>query len=325
MSASTPQRLTTLGYHSFAHNPPTLHSNQHNRGVNFGSNPPAIGNNEYALQMLGLNNYSSSTSSQHIATTVDVHSIVPIQMEISGVVPWSPDSPSSRNPVSHDSPHNSPTSRDLGAWSGVSHTAVERAYWSPHASRTFGPISHNSLMSSQYNGMTGSDTHSVIPMMANPNAVSWTPGNLRTAISHSPSQNVLYLHDIGGMNPSFQLPPAQSELPINQPSPLLCRWVHNNAPCEYKGTLENLKRHWHNSHLPGCQGVEIRCQWEWCEYHKRGHPSINVMLRSSMWRHISEVHLMHRRENQLRCSLAYRDFDKSHGYNSPDFLQQHYY
>ncbi|KAG2107440.1 uncharacterized protein F5147DRAFT_697300, partial [Suillus discolor] len=340
------------------------------------------------VRRLGPNDHSSSASSQHIATTSDIHAVIPM-MANSNVVLWTSDSPSSRNAILHGSPHNSPTPHDLGGAGSrtSSHPATGRVYLSPRSFPIPGPIGHTLPMSSQCSmttsdmhsvvpmmenpnaasgswapnnlraaashgwsgesqfvpylhelggarsgapshlaiesdysspqalpmpmpraightlpvysqcGMTTSDTLSVIPMMANPNAVSRTPNNLRTAVSRGPSQSVSCIHNLGGVNSGFQLPPspAQSELPINQPSLLLCRWVYNNSPCRYEGTLEDFKHHWYDDHLPEFPGAMIQCQWEHCNYHGRGDRLMNDMRRSFVWRHISEVHLMHRR------------------------------
>ncbi|KAG1749539.1 hypothetical protein EDB19DRAFT_146804 [Suillus lakei] len=235
----------------------------------------------------------TSVSSQRSMTASDAHSIVRMMANPNAA---SRTLDNLKTAVSHGCSQSVPYLHGLGgARSGTtSYPAMGRVYLSSHAFPTSGPVGHTSPVSSQ-RGMTASDTHNVVPMMANPNAVSWTPGNLRTAVSQGPSQCVPYLHDIGGGRSISQLPSTQSETPINQPSPLLCWWVHNNARCGHEGTLEDLKQHWHDSHLPECPGAMIQCQWECCDYHKRGNPSINVMLRSSVWRHISEVHLMHRR------------------------------
>ncbi|KAG1806229.1 hypothetical protein EV424DRAFT_1428274 [Suillus variegatus] len=387
MSASTPQRSTTLGNYSFAHNPPTPHSNQHNTDASFGSSPPVMGGSKCASQMLGPNDHSSSASSQHILTTSDsMRAVVPMMAD-TNVVLWMPNSPSSRNAILHGSPYNSPTPHDLGGAGSrtSSHPATGRVYLSPRSFPIPGPIGHTLPMCSQCS-MTTSDMHSVVPMMENPNAASWipnnlgaaaslgwpgvsqfvpylhelggarsgapshlaigsdysspqalqmpgpightlpepsqcgmtasdihsvvhmttnsnavsrTPNNLRTSVSLGPSQSVSCVHDLEGVHSGFRLLPssAQSELPIKQLSLLLCRWVHNNAPCGYDGTLEDLKQHWYDDHLPGFPGAMIQCQWERCNYHRRGDRLMNVMRRCSVWRHISEVHLMYRRNS----------------------------
>lgn len=358
MSASTPQKTTTLGNYSysFAHNSPTPHSNQHNTDASFSSSPPVMRGSKYTSQMLDPNDHSSSVSSQHIATTSDIiHAVVPMMENLN--VLWMSDSPSSRNAILHGSPYNSLTPHDLGGAGSrtSSHPATGRVYLPPHSFPIPEPIGYTLSVSSQWN-MTTSDTHSVVPMMENPNAASWAPNNLRAAASHDwfgELQCVPYLHELGGarsgapshpaigsdysflqalpmsgpigptlpessqcgMTPSdihsvvhmttnynavSRLPPspAQSELPINQPSLLICRWVDNNAPCGYEGTLEDLNHHWYDDHLPGFRGAMIRCQWERCNYHRqRGDRSLNVMRRNSVWRHISEVHLMYRRNH----------------------------
>ncbi|KAG2132829.1 uncharacterized protein EDB93DRAFT_893227 [Suillus bovinus] len=240
---------------------------------------PGIGGaywSPHAFQMLGLIGHTSPVSLQRSMTASCTHSVVPMMANSNSVSFWEPDN--HKTGASDDRSHCRSYLHDVGgASSGVlSHTSMERVYLPPHAFPMPGPIGHTSLVSSQC-GMTASNTHSVVSMMANPNAVSWTPCN----ISHGTSQSVP--------------PPVQSELTTNQPSLYLCRWVYNNAPCGYDGTLEDLKQHWYHNHLPKCPGVSIPCQWEHCNYHKRGHPSNNKMVRCSVWRHISEVHLKRRR------------------------------
>ncbi|KAG2049464.1 hypothetical protein BDR06DRAFT_961416, partial [Suillus hirtellus] len=248
--------------------------------------------------MSGPIDHALHMPSQYNMATSDTRSIVPM-MENSNTASWAP--------------NNLRTVASYG-WSGESqcvpylyeledvrsgapsHPAIGGDYLSLQALPMPEPIDHNSPVYSQC-GMTTSDALYVVPMMANPNAVSWTPDNLRTAISHGPSQSVSCVHDLIGVNFGSQLPssPAQSELQINQPSPLLCRWVHDDTPCGYEGTLEDLRQHWYDDHLPEFPGAMIQCQWERCDYHRRGDRLMNVMRRSSVWRHISEVHLMHRR------------------------------
>ncbi|KAG1854810.1 hypothetical protein DFJ58DRAFT_841292 [Suillus subalutaceus] len=272
MSASTPQNSTTLDNYDFAHNPPIPQSNQHNRGVSSFS-PSALTS---AFRMLDPNTHSSSVSSQHIATTSDVHAVIPAQManpkqpiEQKCCPAWFPayftnlrlrsygkgllvsaciPNAETNRPhfarvlaMRHDhlgcvfrrtydgKPHSYNTS-SAALWTpdnpgpAVSHGPSQSVpYLHDLEGTSLRPIGHTLLASSQ-RGMTASDMHSAVPMMANPNAVSWTPGNLRTAVSHDPSQSVRYhLHDLGGISASFQLPPAQSGLPMSQPSPLLCR------------------------------------------------------------------------------------------------------
>ncbi|KAG2107998.1 uncharacterized protein F5147DRAFT_696105, partial [Suillus discolor] len=235
--------------------------------------------------------------------TSDTHSVVPMMENPNSAASWAPNN--LRAAASYDwfgELQCVPYLHELGgARSGApSHPAIGSDYSFPQALPTPGPIGYTLPESSQCGGMTASDIHSVVHMTTNSNAVSRTPNNLRSIVSRGPSQSMSCVHDLGGVNSGFRLPPspAQSELPINQPSLLICRWVHNNAPCGYDGTLEDLKQHWYDYHLPGFRGAMIRCQWERCNYHRqRGDRSMNVMRRSSVWRHISEIHLMHRRNS----------------------------
>ncbi|KAG1900061.1 uncharacterized protein F5891DRAFT_1189149 [Suillus fuscotomentosus] len=199
MSASMPQRSTTFGNYSFAHNPPTPHSNQHNTDASFGSSPPAMGGSKCASQMLGPNDHSSSASSQRIATMSDsMRAVVPMMAD-TNVFLWMSDSPSSRNAILHSgSPYNSPTPHDLG---GPEPPVIQRREGSTYLHvHSQWPIGHTLPMSSQCN-MTTSNTHSVVPMMENPNAASWAPNNLGAAASlgwPGESQFVPYLHELGG-------------------------------------------------------------------------------------------------------------------------------
>ncbi|KAG1726260.1 uncharacterized protein EDB91DRAFT_1254402 [Suillus paluster] len=76
-------------------------------------------------------------------------------------------------------------------------------------------------------------------------------------------------------------------------SPLLlsCRWLRDDVPCEFAGTLEELKVHCKTAHFSGPPNAQIECRWEACEYHKRDDPAVRVMRRGCMWRHTREVHL----------------------------------
>ncbi|KAG1878819.1 hypothetical protein F4604DRAFT_1754273 [Suillus subluteus] len=82
--------------------------------------------------------------------------------------------------------------------------------------------------------------------------------------------------------------------PLHSPSsPLLhsCRWLCDDASCEFTGTLDELKAHCKRSHFAGPPDAQIECRWEACTYHKRDDPTVHVMRRDCMWRHTYEVHL----------------------------------
>ncbi|KAG1829541.1 hypothetical protein DFJ58DRAFT_750677 [Suillus subalutaceus] len=77
-------------------------------------------------------------------------------------------------------------------------------------------------------------------------------------------------------------------------SPLLsCRWLNDDAVthCEFIGTLEELKTHCKAIHFTGPTVVKIECRWEGCDYYKRNDPTVRVMRRDTIWRHIYETHL----------------------------------
>ncbi|KAG1825053.1 hypothetical protein DFJ58DRAFT_385538 [Suillus subalutaceus] len=209
MSASTPQKSTALGNYSLRmmRQPPKATSTI------------AVSALRLVRRWEATNVHSKcwvQTTTVHLrpcntlrpTSDSDVHAVVHMHMMASpNIAPWASDSPSSRNAVSHGFPHNSPIPHDIGgAGSRTSgHPATGNVYMSSHAS-SLGPISHTSPMSSQCN-MTVSDMHSVVPMMANPNVALWTPGNFGTTVLLSPSQSVLYPHDLEGVNSSFQHPP----------------------------------------------------------------------------------------------------------------------
>lgn len=271
--------------HSSSHNSPT----PHDIGGTRTSSHSATGRvdlSPHAFSMPGSIGHASPTFRHHGMATSDVHSFVPMMAN--------PDTVSYGPLQSVPDRYNS---GDARSWAGM--------VYPPHGtSMAPGSIGHASP-TSRHHGMATSDMHSFVPMMANPDAASVpsTPDNLRTAVSYGPSQSVPYshgLHDLGVMNPKFHLQlTRQSELPITRPPSHLrvCKWVHNNACCGYEGTLEDLNQHWNDIHLPLCPGAVIKCKWENCRYRNRNRnkDSIRVMWRSSMWRHISEVHLRCRR------------------------------
>ncbi|KAG2076557.1 hypothetical protein BDR04DRAFT_1089710 [Suillus decipiens] len=78
---------------------------------------------------------------------------------------------------------------------------------------------------------------------------------------------------------------------ICPPPPFLCRWLHDDIVCGFTGTLGELRAHYRKSHFAGLPNALVECRWEACEYHKRDDPTIHVMRRECMWRHIREVHL----------------------------------
>ncbi|KAG2108000.1 uncharacterized protein F5147DRAFT_696122, partial [Suillus discolor] len=304
-SDSPPSRNVIL--HGSPHNSPIPHDLE-GAGSRTSSHPATerVYLSPCSFSMPGPIGHTLDMPSQYSMATSDTGSVVHIMENPNSTASWAPNNlmTAAMTAASYDWSGESqrmPYLHELGgARSGApSHPAIGSDYSSPQALQMPEPIRHTSPVYSQC-GMPTSDTLSVVPMMANPNAVSWTADNLRTTVSRGPSQSVSCVHDLGGANFGFQLPSslAQSELPRNQPSPLICRWVHDNAPCGYEGTLEDLKQHWYDDHLPGFRGAMIRCQWERCNYHRqRGDRSMNVMRRSSVWRHISEVHLMYRRNN----------------------------
>ncbi|KAG1836081.1 hypothetical protein DFJ58DRAFT_819666 [Suillus subalutaceus] len=71
----------------------------------------------------------------------------------------------------------------------------------------------------------------------------------------------------------------------NQPylTPLLllhsCRWLYDDAPCKFTGTLDELKAHCKRSHFAGPPDAQIECRWEACTYHRRDDPTVHVMRR----------------------------------------------
>ncbi|KAG2039012.1 hypothetical protein BDR03DRAFT_953384 [Suillus americanus] len=77
----------------------------------------------------------------------------------------------------------------------------------------------------------------------------------------------------------------------SHPFLLSCRWLYDDAPCEFIGTLDELKAHCKTSHFAGPPDAQIECHWEACTYHRRDDHTVHVMRRDCMWRHTCEVHL----------------------------------
>ncbi|KAG1734513.1 hypothetical protein EDB19DRAFT_1155066 [Suillus lakei] len=86
--------------------------------------------------------------------------------------------------------------------------------------------------------------------------------------------------------------PLQSHFPF---PPLHCRWLSDGIPCTFTGTLEELRVHCRASHFAGPKDAPIACQWEDCEYHRRGDRAVRVMRRDCVWRHTCEIHLFLKR------------------------------
>jgi hypothetical protein len=133
---------------------------------------------------------------------------------------------------------------------------------------------------------TGPLTSSVPPMTP----PLWAAESLQTSPSSQKS------HDQTICYPSDHLPIANHPYSIqlrSHLSPLLlsCRWLYDDALCEFMGTLEELKAHCKISHFYGLQTAQVQCRWEACAYRKRGRPTVYVMRRDCMWRHTCEVHL----------------------------------
>jgi hypothetical protein len=207
MSASTPQKSTTLDDYDFAFNFPPLQGSQHNRGISFGSSPP-MRSKECAFQVYDLrlspftfhitslvhrqgpNDYSSPASSQYAVTTPVMRAVNPKyvsyplflshKLNITNSA-WTPDNlgTAAAYNLSQSVPYRQEL-RDARSWAGMNNA--------PHSTlpmyvlrcvyllasvliqmRRPDPIGHASLMSWHHgSGMTTSDTHSFAHMMANP-------------------------------------------------------------------------------------------------------------------------------------------------------------
>ncbi|KAG1774600.1 hypothetical protein EV702DRAFT_518504 [Suillus placidus] len=86
----------------------------------------------------------------------------------------------------------------------------------------------------------------------------------------------------------------QSHFPF-PPLLLHCRWVCENIPCTFTGTLKELRVHCRTSHFAGPKDAPIACKWQNCGYYKRGDRAVHVMRRDSVWRHTCEKHLFLKR------------------------------
>ncbi|KAG0706445.1 hypothetical protein DFH29DRAFT_901073 [Suillus ampliporus] len=223
----------------------------------------------YPFQVQNTAGHTSPVSSQYVVTIPDTHSAIPA-MSIPHSAPWPSDNLLSRT-VSYGVSRGSPTLDSLG---GVS-------FWRSDS------LSMRSNYSPSYESQTYALHHHHFahndPRSSHPRQNCVTPQPLPSQIQSPTNQ------------------PLASSIPIQNDtsSPLFtCNWLHNNEVCGYEGTVKDLAEHCKCRHLPECPSALIKCIWEGCDYHRRGNPSINVMRRDSVWRHISEFHLGIRRSTQ---------------------------
>ncbi|KAG2126844.1 hypothetical protein DEU56DRAFT_537845 [Suillus clintonianus] len=186
------------------------------------------------------------------------------------------DNPWSRTPVLYyDSPCNPPALDDLGDVSLRSNSLATEG----NAFQTHNLDDHTSCF----------------PLSSEPRYTAPDP-----ELTYSPSSysSLSQWQDLVISQPPLSHPQEPYLIPIpNRPSapPVICRWLYNGRRCGHETTLGEYKQHWKLNHFPECRDALIQCRWQDCDYHKRGDPSIRVMLRGCMWRHIHEVHLGHRR------------------------------
>ncbi|KAG2362442.1 hypothetical protein BDR07DRAFT_1031161 [Suillus spraguei] len=85
---------------------------------------------------------------------------------------------------------------------------------------------------------------------------------------------------------------TQTQKTYPLPSKIRCYWLdEDNTPCPFKGSFDDLKKHFKNSHLSGAQNSLGRCRWQDCQYQKRADPTVHDMRRDCVWRHVREKHL----------------------------------
>lgn len=90
--------------------------------------------------------------------------------------------------------------------------------------------------------------------------------------------------------------PLQSDI-FFSPLLLYCGWVCEDIPCTFAtGNLQDFRAHCGTSHFAGPKEVPIACEWQNCNYTKRGDPTVRVMRRDSIWRHTCEKHLFMKRD-----------------------------
>ncbi|KAG0691979.1 hypothetical protein DFH29DRAFT_973389 [Suillus ampliporus] len=224
----------------------------------------------YPFRMQNTVGHTSPASSQYVVTVSDTHSAVPATSNPHSV-PWSSDNILNRT-VSHGFSRSSPT---LDGLEGVSFCPSDSLsmgsdYLSSYASQTYALHCYSLFIM-------------ILVYRQNPWQDFVTPQPLPSQIQSLTSQ------------------PLASSIPVqNNTSPPLftCHWLHNNEVCGYEGTVKDLAGHCKCRHLAKRPGTLIKCIWEGCDYHRQGNPSINVMLRHSVWRHISDVHLGIRRSTK---------------------------
>ncbi|KAG1722331.1 uncharacterized protein EDB91DRAFT_214400 [Suillus paluster] len=264
--------------------PPTLD----NLGGFGTSGSLAMGSNHsysYALETLNPNGHTSLVPSRHFGTAPEMPFADPM-ISSPNAVSWTSDSPSTVLYYHDGSLCNPPTLDGLGGFERSGSPAMGSNYSSSYTSQTQNLNDHTSdaLVSPQYT-IANSDNPEPDMLTYDPSSYNgfhqWP--NFFTAQLPSQSQP-----------PASQTPSILVQKHTSYPF-FVCYWLRGDTRCGYEGTVEQLRQHCQRSHLRECRDACIQCRWEGCEYHTRGDPSIHVMRRDCMWRHINEVHLNHRR------------------------------
>ncbi|KAG1726269.1 uncharacterized protein EDB91DRAFT_1166498 [Suillus paluster] len=219
----------------------------------------------------------------------------------------------------HGTWHNSPSLHSAQYYGPVvggniirhpSYPAMESSFSSSHTSQMQYPHVHHShpTFSSQY-------TNQDMPFVVYPEISTsrFSPYNELSQQSHNsaipqpgfpselpqPMISLPLTAESSQIKPALHISDQPHSIPLHSPpsspSLLSCRWLRDDTPCGFTGTLEALKVHCKISHFAGPPNAQIECRWEACYYHKRGDPTVRGIRRDCMWRHTSEVHLGMRR------------------------------
>ncbi|OJA12154.1 hypothetical protein AZE42_10543 [Rhizopogon vesiculosus] len=234
---------------------------------------------------------STSTLNYHLPSPNDYAQINAAVPEIAG------NAMRLQNTISYSAPAGTP---DENTQVGVASPGI---IWSPHVYSALNPY-HNSngLHNALYNDLTQASTASWpygVPAMGNDSQLSYSPP-MQSSNTRTPHDSQQQWHSSASYPPQADVLRSQPDVPTTSTSPpgrgrgdhvnhpsRSCRWLG----CVFEGSIDELKRHFTNSHLTGPQDARITCLWDGCHYSRRGRPEVDTMRRDSVWRHVLEKHL----------------------------------
>lgn len=260
-------------------------------------------------------------SMQFVSTSISQALTIPppqVVYSYSNTFPFVSDYDSCNNtPTLHSTQYHNPVlgGASIGNYSpamesGYSFSSISRGVPSSHSSRpsmssqytvaNHIPFISDPNMSPSYNTLPHQWQTPAVPQPA-PLKPPFTP-MIPPPLTAESSQPTLIMQPHASSDEKIGYPSNQP--PINQlcsfpphshPSPplLSCRWLNGDAVtyCGFTGTLGELRLHCKAIHFTGSSVSQIECHWEGCDYCKRNDPTVRVMRRSCVWRHICEIHL----------------------------------